>query len=289
MGQSKYQNDGDPRTSGPGFALTVHPDTLDTPLWWKAPQRIFVNSMSDLFHKAVPDEFIEGVVSVMNAARQHTYQVLTKRPQRMAELLPRFSWDSNNDVSLGRYTADELGLSGNRYYDLAHWLPHVWWGTSIESDAYTWRADHLRRAPSAIRWLSLEPLLSPLPSLDLTGIDWVVVGGESGPRARPMHPDWVRDLRDRCVTAGVPFFFKQWGEWIPYEADPQPPFWDSQHGDMVDGHHFPSDLSEGDPTGGWWAAEPAFDPPVVYRRVGKKAAGRELDGRTWDEYPEGAS
>ena len=213
MGQPKYQNDGDRRTSGPGFALTVHPDTLGDPLRWRKPSKVFVNSMSDLFHEDVPVGFIQQVWDVMADTPRHTYQVLTKRPQRMAKLVGAGAdgqlWTTRGGVV----------------------LPNVWLGTSIESDRYAFRADHLRATPAAVRWLSLEPLLGPLPSLDLTGIDWVVVGGESGLVSRPMDSAWVRDIRDHCVEAGVAFFFKQWGGRTP------------------------------------------------------KANGRELDGRTWDQYP----
>lgn len=272
MGQPHYQADGDPRTSGPGFGLTCHPDALDIPLRWRKPRRVFVNSMSDLFHRDVAGHFIAEVWARMAVTQRHTYQVLTKRPQRMSDLLSADDW-------IHAYT----GVMVRRGEGNSRWpLPNVWLGTSIETDRYTWRADHLRATPAAVRWLSCEPLLGPLPSLDLAGIDWVVAGGESGPRARPMDPGWVRDLRDRCTAAGVPFFFKQWGTWVPYEEHPQPPFWDSQHGDLIDGHHLPADLSEGDPTGGWWAPD-ILGP--IYRRVGKKTAGRLLDGRTWDQYP----
>lgn len=272
MGAAHYQNDGDPRTSGPGFGVTCHPDALDVPLRWRKPRRVFVNSMSDLFHQEVPYRFIRDVFNVMRCCDggtnadgtrpSHTFQVLTKRPQRMA-------------MSAANR---ELG------YDPERPPANIWLGTSIESDRYAWRADHLRSTPAAVRFLSLEPLLGPVPSLDLTGIDWVIVGGESGHGARPMHPEWVRDIRDRCQAAGVRFFFKQWGEWVPYEQDPQPPFWMSQHGTSIDGHHLPAELTEGEPVGAWWAPD-CLDEPVVYRKVGKKQAGRELDGRTWDEYP----
>lgn len=180
MGQPLYQRDGDPRTSGPGFGLTVHPDVLGKPLGWKKPRRVFVNSMSDLFHKDVPVEFIAQVWDVMARCPQHTFQVLTKRPQRMAELLR------------------DLPVLGN-----------VWLGTSIENDTYAWRADHLRNTPAAVRFLSLEPLLGPLPSLDLTGIDWVIIGCESGRGARPMDNDWAADIIGRCDAAGVAVWVKQ--------------------------------------------------------------------------------
>lgn len=172
------------------------------PLRWREPRVVFVNSMSDLFHDDVPAEFIARVFDVMAEAERHTFQVLTKRADRLAELAPRLPWPRN-----------------------------VWMGVSIESDAYTWRADRLRSTGAAVKFLSLEPLLEPLPSLDLTDIDWAIVGGESGPGARPMRPEWVRDLRGQAARKNVAFFFKQWGG------------------------------------------------------VRKKARGRLLDGRTWDEMP----
>ncbi len=200
MGQAKYQNDGDPATSGPGFGLTVHPDALDAPLHWRKPRKVFVNSMSDLFHTDVPDGFIAAVFDTMADCDQHTFQVLTKRPQRMA------AWTE-------MYRDNYYLPDGSTTFPWP--IPNVWLGTSIESDRYTFRANHLRATPAAVRFLSLEPLLDPLPSLDLTGIDWVIVGGESGPNARPMEPDWARSLRDRCTEAGVPFLFKQWGGRTP--------------------------------------------------------------------------
>lgn len=250
--------------------VRLAPDRLDQPLRWRKPRTVFVNSMSDLFHRDVPDAFIAQVFSTMRLASQHTFQVLTKRPQRMAPWVAEFG-----------LTPSRKGLAGGIIPGAS--APNIWLGTSIESDRYAFRADHLRATPAAVRFLSLEPLLGPLPSLDLTGIDWVIVGGESGPNARPMHPDWARDIRDRCVAAGIPFFFKQWGEWIPYELDAQPPFWQSQHGDLFDSHYLPADLNEHEPTHGWWARPVDEDP--IFRRVGKKAAGRLLDGRTWDEMP----
>lgn len=246
MGQAKYQRDGDPRTSGPGFGLTVHPDVLDQPFGWGRPRRVFVNSMSDLFHRDVPTGFIDSVWNTMALTPQHTYQVLTKRPKRMAHVL----LDPREEPAEPTFSLP---------------LPNVWLGTSIESDRYVYRADHLRRTPAAVRFLSLEPLLGPLPSLDLAGIDWVIVGGESGPGARPMHPDWVRDIRDQCTDLRTAFFFKQWGEHLP----------------LIDylrrGGGCPVacvDLSTSD---GSRRGEMA--------RVGKKVAGRLLDGRTWDEMP----
>lgn len=186
MGSPKYQNDGNPRTSGPGFALTVHPDALDVPLRWRDPRFVFVNSMSDLFHPDVPVGFIKEVFAVMTAAPQHTFQVLTKRSKRLAELADHLAWPNN-----------------------------CWMGVSVENARYVFRLKHLRAVRARVRFLSIEPLLGPLPPLDLDRIDWVIVGGESGPGARPMSADWVRPIRDQCDVAGVPFFFKQWGGRTP--------------------------------------------------------------------------
>ncbi len=173
MGQTRYRN---------AFRLTLQPDALNTPLRWKKPRVIFVNSMSDLFHKDVPFEYIERCFDVMNRASQHTFQVLTKRPERVAELGQELRWPAN-----------------------------LWMGTSVENADYLWRIDSLREVPAKVRFLSVEPLLGPIPRLPLKGIHWVIVGGESGPGARPMKAAWVRHLRDQCLAAEVPFFFKQWG------------------------------------------------------------------------------
>ena len=195
MGQPNYRN---------GFKLTLHEHVLELPLHWKRPQMIFVNSMSDLFHKNVPFEFefIQKVFQIMMEASWHTFQVLTKRSNRLLELDEQLTWPDN-----------------------------VWMGVSVENKDYTFRIDHLRQTQAKTKFLSLEPLLGPLQDLNLSGIDWVIVGGESGPNARPMQRSWVVDIRNQCQTAKVPFFFKQWGG------------------------------------------------------VNKKKAGRELDGRTWDELP----
>jgi len=155
---------------------------LEDPLGWRLPRVIFVNSMSDLFHENVPLWFVRRVFDVMRRCPQHTFQILTKRPQRAAQYSPELSWTNN-----------------------------VWMGTSVENATVTDRVGHLRRTGARIKFLSVEPLLGPIPRLPLTGIDWVIVGGESGPGARPMNPDWVRQIRDRCVSRQVPFFFKQWG------------------------------------------------------------------------------
>jgi protein gp37 len=173
MGQRNYAN---------GFELTIHPHALSTPLTWKKSQTIFVNSMSDLFHKDVPSDFIVRTFEIMIKANWHRYQVLTKRSERLLELNAKLPW-----------------------------APHIWMGVSVENQDYTPRIDDLRKTQAHIKFLSLEPLLSPLSNLNLDGIHWVIVGGESGPGSRPMLKEWVLDIRDQCVLAKVPFFFKQWG------------------------------------------------------------------------------
>lgn len=254
MGQAKYQNDGDPRTSGPGFGITAHEDALTIPLRWRKPRRVFVNSMSDLFHARVPREFVAKVWAVMAATPQHTYQVLTKRPERTPRILgsDKFRLAVKDEFS-------RLQLAGAVTYRplvINVWpLSNVWLGTSVENQKYAdLRIPALLDTPAAVRWLSCEPLLGPVDlGIDdphagherdevaayqyicLTcstedneveyfrrepgggGIDWVVVGGESGPGARPMNPDWARSLRDQCTAAGVPFFFKQAGEQLAKE------------------------------------------------------------------------
>lgn len=169
-----------------GFDLRLWPERLEQPLRWKRPRVIFVNSMSDLFHEDIPFEYIEQVFEVMVRAEHHTFQVLTKRHDRLAELAPLLPWPAN-----------------------------VWMGVSIENRRFVHRADRLREVPSAVRFISAEPLLGQLTELDLSGIDWLIAGGESGHRHRPPNEAWITDLRDRCVTAGVAFFFKQWGGRIP--------------------------------------------------------------------------
>lgn len=206
MGNPRYQRHGDPKTSGPGFGVTLHPDKLDDPLRWRRPRRVFVNSMSDLFHPDVPAEFIVEVYARMVAAGQHTFQVLTKRPQRMATLLSAPIFEQSVQEAVWRLQTHMF--AGFPY-------PSVWLGTSIENARYAFRADHLRATPAKVRFLSLEPLLGPLPNLNLTDIDWVIVGGESGPGARPVDPVWVYEIRDQCAEAGVAFFFKQWGGRYP--------------------------------------------------------------------------
>jgi protein gp37 len=173
MGAYNYRN---------GFKVTLQPQMLDRPMQWRRPQRIFVNSMSDLFHVEVPKDYIHRVFDVMVRAHWHQFQVLTKRSGRLFKLSKELPWPGN-----------------------------VWMGVSVESSDYVRRIDHLRGTGARVRFLSLEPLIGPLPNLDLRAIDWVIVGGESGPGSRPMDPAWVREIRDQCIDAEVAFFFKQWG------------------------------------------------------------------------------
>jgi len=173
IGQPNYAN---------GFQLTMHPHVLELPLAWKKPQMVFVNSMSDLFHQDVPLAFIQQVFDAMRRAHWHTFQVLTKRSDRLLALSQALDWPEN-----------------------------VWMGVTVENQDCIFRVDRLRQTDAHVKFLSLEPLLGPLPNLDLRGIDWVIVGGESGPGARPLAEEWVVDIRDQCLAAHVPFFFKQWG------------------------------------------------------------------------------
>jgi protein gp37 len=186
MGSAKYQNDGDPRTSGPGFDVTIHPQALDEPYRWRNPRTVFVNSMSDLFHARVPIDFIRDVFDVCRDTPHHTYQVLTKRSLRLRRVADKLDWPQN-----------------------------LWMGVSVENAAALPRVDHLRAVPAAVRFLSCEPLLGPLAGLDLDGIHWVIAGGESGPNYRPVNVNWVRGIRDNCQKADVAFFFKQWGGRTP--------------------------------------------------------------------------
>ena len=173
MGQSNYVN---------GFNLTIHKHSIELPIKWKTPQVIFVNSMSDLFHRKVPVEFVLKVFDVMNRADWHTYQILTKRADRLLQVDSKIPW------------AD-----------------HIWMGVSVETSDYQSRIDALRETSARVKFVSFEPLLGPIPYVNLDGIDWVIVGGESGPKARPMNMSWVTEIRDQCLALGVPFFFKQWG------------------------------------------------------------------------------
>ena len=193
MGNPSYIN---------GFSVTLHEDALELPLKWKKPQTIFVNSMSDLFHEDIPLDFILRVFDIMHRADWHCYQILTKRSNRLLELSPQLPWAS-----------------------------HIWMGVTMEEENFMYRIEHLKRTDADIKFLSLEPLLGPISNLHLEGIDWVIVGGESGPKARPIKKEWVVDIRNQCQSENIPFFFKQWG---------------------------------------------GFN---------KKKAGRELEGRIWNEIP----
>lgn len=205
MGQAKYQTDGDPRTSGPGFGLAVHPDALDVPLHWRKPRMVFVDSMSDLGHARVPVSFLAQVWAVMALTPQHTYQVLTKRSHRLSNILLFSRINGFQDAMCEAFM--RLGGRGGIQFP----LPNVWVGASIELDKYAPRADNLRETPAEVRMLSLEPLLGPLPSLSFEGINWVIIGGESGPGARELDLAWVRDLMDRGCEAGAAVFIKQLG------------------------------------------------------------------------------
>jgi protein gp37 len=169
-----------------GFDLKLHPNRLDLPLKWYKPRRIFVNSMSDLFHKDIPDEYIFSIFQTMVKADWHIFQILTKRSARLARMSSQLPW-----------------------------APNIWVGVSVETDQYCWRVNHLRQVPAVIRFISAEPLLGPLENLNLEGINWVITGGESGHGYRPCDPEWVRNLRDRCLDAKIAFFHKQWGGRTP--------------------------------------------------------------------------
>jgi protein gp37 len=276
-----------------GFDVQLRPDRLRLPLSWRRPRRVFVNSMSDLFHKDVPDDYIAAVFAVMALAERHTFQVLTKRHDRMRSLLSSRSF-GHLVATVGREHLIGCQRDWLRVGAMlgGEPLPNVWLGVSVEDQRWAdIRIPALLETPAAVRFLSCEPLLGPVdlspwvgPWLAgrvyasteefLTALanvpaghtpDWVIVGGESGQHARPTDPAWVRSLRDQCTTVGVPFFFKQWGEWTP----------------------------AGFGIGAFAAPERLIGEPLddlghrqIVRRVGKKAAGRELDGRTWDELPE---
>ena len=225
---------------------------LDQPLRWRRPRRIFVCAHGDLFHESVPDEWIDKVFAVMAIAQHHTFQVLTKRPGRARCYLANSPWDRINDE------AGQLAHFDDIPQLISTRLPNVWLGASVEDQVtYNERANHLINTPAAVRFLSAEPLLGDieLHSAWISKIHWIIVGGESGKSARPMHPDWVKSLRDQCNAANVPFFFKQWGEWVSVSEVEGP----GDHCRFADG--------------------------ATVRRTGKKIAGRGLDGRTWDEMP----
>lgn len=287
------RTDKGPRWTG---KVALVEDVLDQPLRWRRSRRIFVNSMSDLFHESVPDEWIDRIFAVMALAPQHQFQVLTKRPARMRAYLEQdraingAPWDRWTELafSLGFNVRGLRGSGGL----VERPLPNVWLGTSIEdqptADA---RIPHLLATPAAVRFVSAEPLLGPVDGMypylspawteddpawpKLGDIDWLIVGGESGPGARPMHPDWARSLRDQCAAAGVPFFFKQWGEWAPAgtSTNSAPWRWMSPDGTLIEGG--PDEVRQSG----------CAKPVSIIERVGKRAAGRLLDGRTHDAMP----
>lgn len=304
--------------------VRTFPDRLTVPLRWKRPRRIFVNSLSDLFHPSVPDEFIDRVFAVMALVPQHSFQVLTKRPERMLRYcLNRMDMVGpvfNLLVSLGHLSLSDSAVGVG--FGSTQWpLPNVWLGVSVEDQKTAdERIPLLLQTPAAVRFLSIEPLLGQiiLAKSDLDGqcdhpcqeyleegscgctcisgpwkhngkawpaIDWVIVGGESGPGARPMHPDWVRSIRDQCQAAEVPFFFKQWGDWSPVCA--QYPQTEAEH-DEAEAASTCGDICISNDGYIWQEGiQPSTsNRPWLMDRVGKKAAGRLLDGRVWDELPE---
>lgn len=311
MGSERYKGLTEKRSSGVEWngAIRTVPQILDQPLRWKRPRKIFVNSMSDLFHPDVPFEFIRDVFLVMGKAHQHTFQILTKRPERMLEW---FQWmPGYGDAMRG-------GESMTTHEEILPWpLPNVWLGVSVENQQTAdERIPLLLQVPAAVRWLSMEPLLGPMNiqqylyntitsftptsvslltdgTVGLNGnvndmtprLNWVVVGGESGPKARPMHPDWARSLRDQCTAAGVPFFFKQWGEWKPVHHVDDPDWCTDIEGSLaiMDAKGFRWEDEDFQPT------TDAMPTCWEFQRIGKKASGRLLDGRTWDEMPKVSS
>jgi protein gp37 len=264
--------------------VQLHPERLDQPLRWRRPRRVFVCSMADLFHELVPFEFIDLVFGVIERCPQHTFQVLTKRPERMRDYF----------ASRTRSPLDNSALKSCDpilYQD----VPQLWLGVSIENTRFTWRADVLREIPAAVRFISAEPLLGSLvqrpigttavysqrANLNLDGIDWLIVGGESGGKsARPMHPEWVRELRDACLErdedfdsggAGTAFFFKQWGSWAP--SSPKRPATKGARTQFVH------------PVSGRNDVIYRGSAPMVYAGASPKSGGRLLDGREWSEMP----
>ncbi|HSN30756.1 MAG TPA: phage Gp37/Gp68 family protein [Kofleriaceae bacterium] len=293
---------------------------LDWPLKWREPRRIFAASSSDLFHDALSPKHIAAVYGVMAASQQHTFQVLTKRPENARAWYRWLAEQSRDDdttwTTLLRETCAMLGsdrlrdrivedgIARDGVPKREPWpLPNVHVGVSVEDRKHGLpRIDVLREIPATVRWLSIEPLLEDLGTIDLRGIDWVVVGGESTQdrSARPMHPAWVRSIRDQCIAAGVKFHFKQWGTWAPY-VDPDRYTHDAPEDEShshvwmaADGAHGACWIYDGD--GSWtnWTGEPpkstdgerVRNDVVVFSPMGKKHSGRLLDGRTWDEFPE---
>jgi protein gp37 len=280
-----------PSNAGPVWngKVRFNESMLDQPLRWKRPRRIFVCAHGDLFHENVPDKWIDRVFAVMALAPRHNFQVLTKRPERMLEYFHTLEYRSHQIAKdllnylaeypdiIGRHITDESypfkdGQPDDepRLYQMP--LPNVWLGVSVEDQkSADTRIPELLATPAALRWISAEPLLGPV---DLTEfaykIDWVVAGGESGTVARPMNPKWVRELRDQCAAYGLPFLFKQWGNWSPMEDDVPEGFDPLEHQEHLFFNR---------------AADPVEWPECVWH-VGKKIAGRKLDGKIHDEFPE---
>lgn len=239
------------------FKVTLHPDRLDEPLHWRKPRRVFVCSMGDLFHEDVPYDFLASVYQTIWSAKQHCFLALTKRPDRMLD------WHSRSAFLLNNPPAN------------------LWLGVTVENADYEWRIPILLQTPAAMHFVSIEPMLGPVDiesylivgqdrptSVMRKGLDWLICGGESGPGARPMHPDWARQVRDDCVAAGVPFFFKRWGAWVDFQ--------DATASEAVPASRICNGAIDTLPDG------------TEMIRVGKKAAGRLLDGREWNQWPEGA-
>lgn len=251
---------------GSTTGVQLHPERLGIPLHWRKPRRIFVCSLADLFHDEVPTNHIASVWDIARRAPQHTFIVLTKRHARMHSLLT----SENFQESVFAHSGVSRRSPSYRPY-MEHYrtwpVPNVWVGVTAENQkAFDLREKYLRATPAAVRFISAEPLLGEIDATDrLDGIDWMIVGGESGSNARPMHPEWAQSLRDQCIAAGVPFLFKQWGEHVTVDQMPADTFmsWDIKYGNDF----YPQDMP--------W-------------RVGKKRAGRLLDGHLWDQYPQAA-
>lgn len=278
-------------------------DVLLKPLKWKKPRRIFVNSMSDLFHENVKDEWIDKIFAVIALCPQHHFQILTKRPERMKEyilwrkgpFLDRLSTICTRGYALmstyrnGKWNEADAMAARIKIDQWAPDMENVSLGVSIESAEHLDRIKPLVRIPGGIKFISFEPLLGSVREADLSKIDWVIVGGESGSHARPMHPEWAREIRDKCEAENVAFFFKQWGEWRPWEQDAQPPYFNScTSKEWMDKHHFP-DFDDPDCKGWCYDLTHFIDYPVkavCFEKIGKKKAGNLLDGRKYQQYPE---
>lgn len=303
--------------------VNLVPGLLDQPIRWKRPRLIFVNSLSDLWHPEVALDYIEDVFAAMALAPQHVFQLLTKRPKRQAQVLSSDAFPELVEAAIARLEGPAAERARASFRGLEWPLPNLWVGTSVEDNRVAWRADALRETPAAVRWISAEPMIGPLDQLDLAGIDWMVAGGESGPGSRPLDPAWLRELRDRCASYGCPrcrasfalplgatcedhnpqrgpaFHFKQWGDWLPVPVKDDPEFSGGRVIDHPNGGRRAIVIRERSPkaftSGETRLMEPGesnglgtlLDPDTLAVRVGKGKAGRELDGRTWDEWPAG--